>query len=463
MSQIPGLNSHQTIQVVSSAELRKAPTLTVQMGQAPDGLPWLLRVDRSSRISGLFSAVIHSFGVSSVDDLPDGVREALTNDVAAGLMGVHEVELESKNREVFVSRRDVPALFGQTLLSRALDKPSSSISQVQDDLDDHHAVSRSYAFCEASNAIMGGEELIEQVEQAIINRESKRHLLIDLEAGSTHIGTVSKGNRALRKSHGPYRPALFESLAAIPGARANVVVPTGEKWQVELEDSQGYHDTLVRASQSPFGGVVEFDVPKASILKILIEVLHKIHDVHQEQKIHGDVTPANILVHDGHAHPFDGLNLPIGALAPRATFEWAAPEQVVGHPLSPSTDIYAVARMITALLGGVPFGEQSTYIVATGGQGSKQVPILKTDGVFIDILESDHDREWQKNWQAILKRGLAYQQEQRPQSALAFAHELSELAEKHPIAGHSELSGNFGQLIRLKDQEEWTFAYRVSD
>ena len=462
MSQIPGLNTHQTIQVVSSAELRKAPTLTVQMGQAPDGLPWLLRVDRSSRISGLFSAVISSFGVSSVDDLPDGVREALTNDVAAGLMGVHQVELASKEREVFVSRRDVPALFGQTLLSRALDKPSS-ISHVQDERDDHRAISRSYAFCEASNAIMGGEELIEQVEQAIINRESKRHLLIDLEDGSTHIGTVSKENRALRKSHGPYRTALFESLAAIPGAQANVIVPTGEKWQVELKDSESYHDALVRASQSPFGGVVEFELPKASILNILIEVLHKIHDIHQEQKIHGDVTPANILIHDGHAHPFDGLKLPIGALAPGATFEWAAPEQVVGQPLSPSTDIHGVARMITALLGGVPFGEQSTYIVATGGQGSKQVPILKTDGVFIDILESDHDREWQKNWQTILKQGLAYQQEQRPQSALAFAHELRELAEKHPLEGSRTLSGHFGQLIRLKNQEEWTFAYQVID
>ncbi|MDF1665767.1 MAG: hypothetical protein P1V97_28670 [Planctomycetota bacterium] len=462
MTLIPGINAHNMIQVVPSSELAIAPTLTVKIGDAPDGLPWLLRVDRSQRITGLFSAVINSFGVGSIEDLPEGVRNALTNDVAAGLMGVHQVELEDGNEEVFVSRRDVHSLFGPTLLSRALDSSSGIISSEIVD-DDHRAMSRSYAFCEASNAIMGGDELLEQVEQAIIDRESKRHLLLQLKDGLPYIGTVSKENRALRKTHGPYRRTCFESLFALEGARATVEIPRGEKWHVPLNKQVEYQSTLLRASQSSFGGVVQFEVPKSVLLNLLIQVLHKLDETHQDGKIHGDVTPANILIDKGQARPFDGLNLPIGALAPGATFEWAAPEQVVGRPLDPSTDIYAVTRMITALLGGVPFGEESSYVVATGGQGSKKVPVLKTDGVFIDILETDYDRDWQRNWQQILKRGLAYNQEQRPQSAIEFAKELKEVAAEFPVEGYAELSGGFGQLTRLKTQDDWAFAYEIVD
>lgn len=462
MTLIPGINAHNSIQIVPSSELAKAPTLTVRIGDAPDGLPWLLRVDRSQRISGLFSAVISSFGVDSIEDLPEGVRDALTNDVAAGLMGVHELELDGPKEEVFVSRRDVHSLFGPTLLSRVLDSSANIISSEISD-DDHRAISRSYAFSEASNAIMGGDELLEQVEQAIINRESKRHLLLQLREGTPYIGTVSKENRALRKTHGPYRRVCFESLFALEGARATVEIPRSEKWHVPLNDQDDYHNTLLRASQSPFGGVVQFEVPKSVLLNILIQVLEKLDVTHKKERIHGDVTPANILIDNGQARPFDGLNLPFGTLAPGATFEWAAPEQVVGRPLDASTDIFAVSRMITALLGGVPFGEQSSYIVATGGQESKKVPVLKTDGVFIDILETDYSRDWQRNWQSTLKKGLAYNQDQRPQSALEFANELKGIAEKFPIEGFAELSGGFGQLTRLKVQDDWTFAYEIVD
>lgn len=461
MTAIPGINAHHMIQVVPCSELGIAPTLTVKIGEAPDGLPWLLRVDRSQRILGLYSAVLSSFGVASMEDLPEGVRSALTDDVAAGLMGVHQVELDGSTEEVFVSRRDVHSLFGPTLLSRALDNSSGIESQLVE--EGNRAMSRSYAFCEASNAIMGGDELLEQVEQAIIDRESKRHLLLQLKEGQPYIGTVSKENRALRKTHGPYRPACFESLFALEGARATVEIPRGEKWHVPLSNQEEYHSTLLRASQSPFGGVVQFEVPKSVLLNILIQVLHKLDETHKAEKIHGDVTPANILIDKGQARPFDGLNLPFGALAPGATFEWAAPEQVVGRPLDPSTDIYAVSRMMTALLGGVPFGEQSSYIVATGGQESKKVPVLKTDGVFIDILETDYSRDWQKNWQQVLKRGLTYNQDQRPSSAIDFANEISEIAEKYPLEGFAELSGGFGQLTRLKNNDDWDFAYEIVD
>ncbi|HTL34531.1 MAG TPA: hypothetical protein VL326_15490, partial [Kofleriaceae bacterium] len=54
MTAIPPLRQAVGARIVDARELDKAPRALVNFGQAPDGLPWLCDVDRTSRINMLY-------------------------------------------------------------------------------------------------------------------------------------------------------------------------------------------------------------------------------------------------------------------------------------------------------------------------------------------------------------------------------------------------------------------------
>lgn len=456
MTLIPDLTARLGTAVSRCAELDKARATTVCFGEAPDGLPWLLRVDRSQALDRLYHAVTSSFGLTHLDELPAGVRAALTKDVAAGLMGIHHVSLDEGPAEVFVSRRDVRSLVGSSLLAAFLEPVRVPPAPFRADSVDLVAISTACGF---------DDEKVAQVEQAIIRSRAQRHLMLRLSDGRPFIGTVNEDDRALRVPRAPFRPAIFESLHGLDGARATITGASARlgALTVPLADRQAFTAALAAVGRTPQGGILSYQVPRASLLQILIETGRALAEVHDQGHIHGDLTPSNILIEGGQPRPFDAENVRVGDVSAAATFEWAAPEQVVGRPVSPATDTFALARMITTLLGGVPFGEETSYVVPTGGQGFRKIPILKTDGVFIDILKTGRDRAWQRAWQGVLARGLAHEQHRRPPSIAAYADELAELAERYPVDGFMPLNGGFGELVVLENGDSRSFAYQISD
>ncbi|MEM9488841.1 MAG: hypothetical protein AAGC55_06835 [Myxococcota bacterium] len=458
MTLIP-TTTHQGLQLTPTHELAVAPRAVVRFGIAPDGLPWLLDVDRSARLNNLFTAVLSAFDLRDLEDLPKRVRDALEHDVAAGLMGVHSVSLAGSDEpsDIYVSRRNARQILGRTLLSQLLEGGAHSLS-----------AEPSYGAEAATNTSAITTDLAdttyaEAVEQAIRERNSARHLLITLNEGMAWVGTVAAEDRPLRTPQGPFRPLVFESLVALKGTQARFLSSNAESWTVPLADQQGYFDTMLRASQNRYGGRVEFEVPRAAILEVLIELARLAGALHGRGVVHADLSPGNVLIEAGKPVSFDALELPVGAIAAAATFDWAPPEQVVGMALGPSSDVYAIGRMMTALIGGVPFGEETQYIVPTGGLDSRRVQILKTDGVFIDILGTDYDRAWQLAWQGLLGRSLAFDTERRPVDGNELADAMAELAESHPVRGTMSMPGSFGTPVRLEAGDGWTYARRVSD
>ena len=83
--------------------------------------------------------------------------------------------------------------------------------------------------------------------------------------------------------------------------------------------------------------------------------------------------------------------------------------------------------------------------------------------MYLDILDSDHDRAWQVAWQEFLGRGIAYDRSKRIDHAEAFADELAGLLESHPPTGHLQLAGEFGDIVHMQRGESWTFARVVGD
>ncbi len=454
MAQVPPVMPDR-IRVTSHAELESAPRAVVRLGAAPDGLPWLLEVDRSRRLEQLFSTVLNVFELAKREDLPERVRTALEREVAAGLMGVHAVDPDRGGASpVYVSRRKLKRLLGPTILSQILEERAQ-------------ASPGNFAGDAATNvgAMAAREqdvEMIEAVERSIHERRSKRHLLLRLSDGAAFSGSVHQNDRALRTPQPPYRPLAFESLLEL-GALAVLSAAGGESWRVPLDERERFGAALLRVHNARQGGQLRFEIPRVRLCQAIAATARRIGELHRQELVHADVAPGNLLLAAGGPVSFDSLDVRAGTPATAATFEWAAPEQIIGLPVDPRTDVFGLGRIVCALLGGVPFGEETSYVVPIGGSSARRVKLLKAEGVFIDILETDHTREWQLAWQGFLGRCVAHDPGRRPPDAVRFADELSDLTARLPPAGTAECPGDFGTPVPLETSGGWTFAWLARD
>jgi len=445
------------IRVTAHGELEAAPRAVVALGTAPDGLPWLLEVDRSRRLEQLFATVLSVFELEKREELPKGVRTALERDVAAGLMGVHQVDLDRTGpAPVYVSRSKLKRLLGATLLSQILEPRAADAPRVEGGGD---AATNVGALAAKELDV----EMIEAVERSIHERRAKRHLLLRLADGAAFSGSVHQNDRALRTPQPPYRPLAFESLLDIGGALAVLFAAGGESWRVPLSDRERFVGALLRVHQSRHGGQLRFEIPRARLCEAIAAAARSIGELHRRELVHADVAPGNLLLAAGGPVSFDSLDVRAGTPATAATFEWAAPEQIIGLPVDPRTDVFGLGRLVCALLGAVPFGEETRYVVPIGGSAARRVELLKAEGVFIDILETQHNREWQLAWQGFLGRCVAHDPGRRPADALRFADELADLTERLPPTGTVDCAGDFGAPVPVETPGGWNFAWLARD
>ncbi len=443
------------------SELEHAPRAVVRFGTAPDGLPWLAVVDRSQRLNTLFDTVMRVFELDRRDALPERVRTALERDVAAGLMGIHEVVLASGSSDrVYVTRQKAKRVLGPTLLAQLLEGDKSAAAQLREDLDEPQM---SAATNVGALAVKDQDlAMLEAIERSIEDRLAKRHLLLRLDDGRAFTGGIAPADRALRKPQAPFRPLVFESLLSV-GGEAIVSTASGELWRVPLSEPKAYVTALHRLQQDRYLGQVSFEVPRARLLAAVRRLADDVAALHATGVVHADLAPGNVLLAEDGARSFDSLDVPIGSPATAATFEWAAPEQIVGHPVDPRTDVFALGKLVTAILGGVAFGEETQYIVPIGGAKSRRVKLLKAEGVFLDILGTEHNRAWQLAWQELLGRSVSYDAGRRPADAATFARQLGALLEAHPPHGALPCPGRFGTPTVMESGDSWTFARRIDD
>nr|HEX4314225.1 hypothetical protein [Kofleriaceae bacterium] len=444
------------VQIGNPRELATSPRLVVPIGTAPDGLPWLMRVDRSRELSTLFQVVPSVFGLARREDLPPRVRQALERDVASGLMGVHELGA----RRAFVARSKLKRLLGPTLFSQLLEPAPDRVAATAGD-DGGNAVNTNIGAMASRDQ---DDALLDAVDRSIVALRAKRHLLLDVDSGAASSCSVRDDDRALRVPSEPVRPLAYESLAALGRVEVDLI-SHGGTWTVELADRPGYLAGLLRLHQGTGnqGGWLRYRVPRQGVLQALVSVARDVADLHARGRVHGDLAPGNLLATAGGVHAFDGLDLEVGAPATAATFEWAAPEQIVGHPVDARTDVFALGRIANAIVGGVVFGEQTEYVVPIGAGKSRHVKLLKAEGVFLDVTESGHDRAWQRAWQELLGRSVAYDRARRPADARRFADELAEALERFPIDAALTLEPRFGDVTAVDAAGGIEFAHVVTD
>ena len=107
------------------------------------------------------------------------------------------------------------------------------------------------------------------------------------------------------------------------------------------------------------------------VVRLGVALAHAVHSLHQQNVVHLDLKPANVLVReDGHVVLLD-FGLSCHAQLPDLLAEqlrravgspaWMAPEQVVGVRGDPRSDVFAIGVMLYQLLTGeLPFGAPET-------------------------------------------------------------------------------------------------------
>ncbi len=158
--------------------------------------------------------------------------------------------------------------------------------------------------------------------------------------------------------------------------------------------------------------------------RIVGQILAGLDAIHAAGLVHRDVKPENVLVGTDGLLRITDFGIVVAAVDPRLTTHgqiwgtpaYMAPEQALGRPVSPATDVYAVGIVLFELLTGrLPFIGNEAAAVALA-QVSFPPPALGEVNPATDAAPA---------LEAVLRRALAKDPRQRYQTAAAMAQALA--------------------------------------
>jgi tetratricopeptide (TPR) repeat protein len=181
----------------------------------------------------------------------------------------------------------------------------------------------------------------------------------------------------------------------------------------------------------------------AARLRLFLEVLDAVAHAHSHLIVHRDIKPSNVFVtQNGTVKLLDfGIaklldeNTGIGDLtassATALTPQYAAPEQLLGQPVTTATDVYALGNLLYALLAGshpLPLaGRSNTEVInaIVTGVPPRASTVARVPGISRRSLEGDLDN--------ILHKTLKKTPTERYASAAALGEELQRYLTHQPV------------------------------
>ncbi len=177
-------------------------------------------------------------------------------------------------------------------------------------------------------------------------------------------------------------------------------------------------------------------------LDLFTEVANAVAFAHGKLVVHRDLKPANILVNgDGQVRLLDfGLAKLLEAgearetrmteLSGRAlTPDYASPEQILGEPLTTSSDVYSLGVVLFELLC-----ERRPYKLARDSRGALEDAILQTEPPLpSSVAPADRRRELQGDLDTIVLKALKKRPEKRYATVHAFADDIGRFLRGHPV------------------------------
>ena len=198
----------------------------------------------------------------------------------------------------------------------------------------------------------------------------------------------------------------------------------------------------------------EHDLDLEARIRLLIEVARAVDVAHRSLVVHRDLKPSNILITaDGTPKLLDfGLaklldpeaDLQLTRTETRAlTPAYAAPEQVLGEPVTTATDVYALGVLLYELLTGELPHRRSA---STSGRLAEEVSreTVERPSQRLRRLQGATSRSTAKvrrlpeDLDTIVLRAMAREPERRYGSAAAFADDLALLLSGHPVSARPD-------------------------
>ncbi len=408
--------------------LREQPDAAVVLGEAPDGLPLVLSVRRPGSVAG---AVLGALGRGGADELPPAVRDALDALESAvrdegRRIGIEESDLGT----IYRSKATVGTLMGDTLLARLVGSASPLI------LPDDRGQPSSAPDRVANTAVMAQ---VERPVTAMKELDRERYLVVPARSGPAFVAELSGADEPVRSE--VLQPLRLEDLRAVPSARFHTEIG-GVPGGGALADDDAYAGAVRDADR------VLWTVARDDVGRIIAGLARDLHSFHDEGRVHCDVKPANALITAAGAVAIDPIGVRAGERSPGATPGWAAPEQILGRPVSPATDVYALGLIAAALIGAVLFGEERSFVIPTGRDGRRRLRLLSSPDVFLDPTATALADPTRSAWCDLIRRACAFDPAARPPTGAAFADELDALLDAQPLAGDLPIRGGPGTLRR---------------
>jgi len=170
-------------------------------------------------------------------------------------------------------------------------------------------------------------------------------------------------------------------------------------------------------------------------LRLFIAIAGAVQSAHRSLVVHRDLKPSNIFVtKDGVVKLLDfGLaklleaedaNVAAGATVSThrwMTPEYAAPEQILGRPITTSTDVYQLGVVLHRLLvGRTPFGDRTTSV-------------HELERAILEAEPPPLTGELRGDLDAILRKALAKEPNARYASVQDFADDVQRYLERRPV------------------------------
>jgi len=429
-------------------DLGAARLAAVRIATAADGLPLVLVVDRGESPEELLAPLAARLGYGEAEDYQDEPLGAVVEQAARLLRerDLQQVETPSGRRECFISRQPLGRISGATLLSRlltpgAVQLPAPNADQAMD--------TRATAFeQEQQPRPPGSRDPAPRVRAEL----GELRLVLPLDASGTDPALAS---RRIHREDRTYqflaaRPLVPETLAAFGGGHWRGESPHHLFPPVEgpVSDLAGYQAAREEALLAEHFATWTFHVPRQEVCGAVLSVARGLAGLHAAGEVHGDVKPANVLATAAGVECIDSLALTPGLPSVALTPGWAAPEQVIGQPVSPATDQYPLGLMLCRLLGGVVYGEEVTVVVPTGGSSTERFTMMKNPGVYLDAQSAPVAAAGVPVWQGLLARCLAFEPSHRYPTTEELIAELERVLATHPLQRDLACPLAFGSLAR---------------
>lgn len=434
-----------TIPLTHASALEHQPDAAFELAHAPDGLPLALHVRRTIDVHGPVLRALRAAGaLPATDALPREMERGLIElERAARVHSVGQRIVRSGDRVYYETVRSIASHLGATLLARMLGAVSPMVLP-----EDVARASEPSRF--ENSAVLSVRDLAHLASPAgaaspatptpPVTSGRNARLWIGVSRDTPNLAAAASATGATAPATA--RPIAFESLLAVRSARWHVRGRNSTRvTDGKLAELAAYRRALASAE------ALSWSVSRTDAARLVAELARSVdRDWHARRRVHGDLKPGNVLLEASAIRAFDALDVPEGDISPGMTEGWAAPEQILTRPLTPATDVFALALMAAAAVSAAVFGEEQSVVVPAVGDGRRRLRMMKDPEIWLDPTLVELPTEARLAWRTLLMQALAFDPARRPPRGAELANRLDALLDRWELPGRLPIACGPGRL-----------------